>query len=513
LRCELLIIIPLVLSAVTHLWNPSGFPSVHTDEGHYMNRAMHLVDGIGPHEEKNIYTRSFDHPYFGQIFLAAALQLVGYPDLLTAFQKESIGQIEMIYLVPRVLMGVLAVIDTFLVFKIAERRYNKTIAFIAAILFAVMPFSWILRRILLDNLLLPFLLSSILFALFLEKQEKKTVINRKNLTLILLSGIFLGLTIFTKIPAFAFIPLLSLILLRRTKNVRSLPIWFIPVLLVPAIWPAYALYAGDFEEWKEDVLWQATQRVEKPLVISLQDFIKIDPVLFSLGISGLIFACIRRDYFIILFAFPYLIFLYLVGFTNVVHMMALMPAICISGAALIDFFSNKFRRKKVRHILPVLVTLALCIFGLTSNLMILQTNMTSSYFETIALVLRAIPSDNDVNNHDSDRVTLVGHRWVPGFSWVLDRIYDKDLDYQKFFFRSEMETDKFILIVERGFKSFLSNKNASPEDLEYANMLFNNSSAFAKNSDIIQRYNYDIFPYNSMHDNRRIGEVEIRKNY
>ena len=72
------------------------------------------------------------------------------------------------------------------------------------------------------------------------------------------------------------------------------------------MWPAYALYAGDFEEWKEDVLWQATERVEKPLVISLQDFIKIDPVLFSLGISGLIFACIRRDYFIILFAFPVL---------------------------------------------------------------------------------------------------------------------------------------------------------------------------------------------------------------
>ena len=193
-----------------------------------MNRAMHLVDGIGPHEEKNIYTRNFDHPYFGQIFLAAALELVGYPDLVTAFQKDSLGQIELIYMAPRVLMGVLAVVDTFLVFKIAERRYNKTIAFIAAILFAVMPFSWILRRILLDNLLLPFLLSSILFALSLEKQEKKAVINRKNLTLILLSGIFLGLTIFTKIPAFAFIPLLSLILLRRTKNIRSLAIWFIP---------------------------------------------------------------------------------------------------------------------------------------------------------------------------------------------------------------------------------------------------------------------------------------------
>jgi hypothetical protein len=76
---------------------------------------------------------------------------------------------------------------------------------------------------------------------------------------------------------------------------------------------------------------------------------------------------------------------------------------------------------------------------------------------------------------------------------VLDRIYNKDLDYQKFFFRSERDSDKFILI-ERGFKSYLSNKNASPEDLKYANMLFNNSCAFAKSADIIQRYNYDSFP-------------------
>jgi 4-amino-4-deoxy-L-arabinose transferase-like glycosyltransferase len=62
-------------------------------------------------------------------------------------------------------MGLLAIVDTYLVYKIAEYRYNKTVAFIAAILFAVMPITWILRKILLDPILLPFLLLSILFAL------------------------------------------------------------------------------------------------------------------------------------------------------------------------------------------------------------------------------------------------------------------------------------------------------------------------------------------------------------
>ena len=70
-------------------------------------------------------------------------------------------------------MGLLAVIDTFLVYKIAERRYNRTVAFIAAILFAVMPISWLLRRILLDNIVLPFLLCSILFAVSVKRLDKR----------------------------------------------------------------------------------------------------------------------------------------------------------------------------------------------------------------------------------------------------------------------------------------------------------------------------------------------------
>src|ERR671931_1887898 len=72
----------------------------------------------------------------------------------------------MLYLIPRVLMGILAVVDTFLIYKISERRYNRNVAIIASILFAVMPLSWLMRRILLDTILMPFLLSSILFAVY-----------------------------------------------------------------------------------------------------------------------------------------------------------------------------------------------------------------------------------------------------------------------------------------------------------------------------------------------------------
>ena len=74
----------------------------------------------------------YDHPYFGQLFLAGALGIVGYPDLLNP-RISDIYSIEMLHLLPRLLMGILAVFDTFLIYKIAERRYsNRNIAFIGS---------------------------------------------------------------------------------------------------------------------------------------------------------------------------------------------------------------------------------------------------------------------------------------------------------------------------------------------------------------------------------------------
>ena len=130
-------------------------------------------------------------------------------------------------------MGLLAVADTFLVYKIAERRYNKAIAFIAAVLFAVMPITWILRKILLESILLPFLLLSILFALYkkdnaihfkfnaFNRNIWRSKIENQSIFLVLLSGIFLGLSIFTKVPAFAMIPLIGYLICISTIQVGA----------------------------------------------------------------------------------------------------------------------------------------------------------------------------------------------------------------------------------------------------------------------------------------------------
>src|SRR5919198_2382094 len=163
-QTSLWLLVPLVLSAFTHLWNPIGFPYTHADEAIYLQRSMYVLRGLGPHES-HPDSVLYDHPYFGQLFLAGVFKIIGYPDLLDA-KSGDVHSIEMLYMVPRVLMGLLAVVDTFLIYKIAEVRYNsnRKVAFIASILFAVMPITWLTRRILLDSIQLPFLLLSILFA-------------------------------------------------------------------------------------------------------------------------------------------------------------------------------------------------------------------------------------------------------------------------------------------------------------------------------------------------------------
>jgi len=259
-RNFLLLLIPLFLSSFTHLYNPTGFPWIHEDEGHYLRRAMHVLLGLGPQETTSDFDRPHDHPYFGQLFLESILTAVGYPHKVsTSLLTDGGKSVEILYLAPRLLMGILAVVDTFLVFKIAERKYSIQVALIASVLFAVMPLTWLLRGIFLDNILLPFMLLSILFALGGKGQiyENRYHIHgtrfplnlSREIILILLSGIFLGIAIYTKAPAAAMIPLVAFIIYRSSKDIRLLTIWLIPVVFIAGLWPVYNIYTGHFGEW------------------------------------------------------------------------------------------------------------------------------------------------------------------------------------------------------------------------------------------------------------------------
>jgi len=389
-RGYLLLAIPLVLSAYTHLWNPAGFPFLYEDEIIYIDRAMDVLD----HE---LLYGKYDHPFLGQVVLAGFMHVIGYPDLfLTSTDPSAVG---MFHAIPRVFMGLLAVLDTFLVYKIAERRFGCRAAPIAAVLFAVMPISLTLRMVLLDSILLPFLLASILLAMHARGADPKgdppgpdpggsgeeagaaggslhtghpgsavrsvpgapdPVLDRARL-LIVLSGACMGCAILVKIPSVAMIPLVLALAYSANRRPRQALLWLVPVILIPLVWPASAALAGEFDLWMDGVLWQADRNdqfklsaLQKyvPLIlvqgqdpdvlthpaillVAVLQLFMLDPALMSVGAAGLVFAAVTRNRFLALWAGPVLLFFGSIGYVTYIHLGMLWTVMCIAAAALI----------------------------------------------------------------------------------------------------------------------------------------------------------------------------------
>jgi hypothetical protein len=483
----LLVLIPIALSAYTHLWNPSGFPNLFYDEGVYMRRAMHVMEGLGPQE-----AYYYDHPFFGQIFLAGMLTIVGYPQSL--HPSSDLHSIESLYLVPRALMGILGVIDTFLIYKISERIYNRNVALFGSILFAVMPATWFTRMILLDSILLPFLLFSILLALYTNTNSKN---KRNNYILILLSGIFLGLAIFTKMPAVTMIPLVAFLIYRNNRKLKTLGIWFVPVLLIPLLWPAQSILVDRFDSWTHDVLWQINrQKAGLPWIVFLLAI--IDPVLFVVAFAGLAHSFIRRDYIILLWSLPFLAFLAAVGYTNFFYWIPILPVLCM-GAAKLVFDVIERTEKSTQKVLTVAILSSITIFGLGSTTMLIVTNVTSAQLESAAYVIRYLEGSAD----DSTVISS------PVYSWIFKYVFNMDhvlSDYRDLLYSPVKDHDRRILLIDDPrFKLDIGNENN-----RLLHALYNNTSTIAIFKGNVTSFDLGLYPYTSMVENYEGSEIAIR---
>lgn len=519
------ILIPLVLSGYTHLWNPLGFPSIHIDEAHYMRRAMLVLEGMGPQESAaSGYPRTYDHPYFGQIFLAGLLAIIGYPNSLNPI--SDLHSIQMLHLAPRIVMGVLAILDTLLLFFVAERRYNTTVALIASIMFAIMPMTWIFRRVYLDTILMPFLLSSILLSLYVMVPNKKEVSSNSGSNykigrnvLILLSGIFLGLAIYTKLPAFTMIPLIgTLIYLNSGKSLRSVGIWFIPVILIPLLWPIYSMYAGQFDLWTYWVLWQMDRDKPLSLPISLMNFFQIDPLIFIIGIAGVAFAAVRRDFFPLLWISPFLVFSYFIGWVQYFHLLPLFLVFCLSSAIFIDFL-QKFIAKHSNKILSYSIAVFVIAFGIVSTTMLITLDVNSAHYKIYAAIAEQIPESA---NEATANITIIGsHWWVWDSYWITQYVLDKphELIDPHFDpkFKDEIKTEKVLLVEDPIFLQSISRRLDS-DNLREIRQINNDSKEIVMFIDNVTSRTTEIYPYNTLpimisNENHPTGKVVIKRNY
>jgi hypothetical protein len=492
----LLVLIPLALSAYTHLWNPVGFPNLFYDEGVYIRRAMHVMEGLGPQE-----AYYYDHPFFGQIFLGGMLTIIGYPESLNP--SPDMQSIDSLYQVPRILMGILAVIDTFLIYKISERMYNRNIALFASILFAVMPVAWFTRMILLDSILLPFLLFSIFLAVYATKSKSEKNNNNNNI-LIVLSGVFLGIAIFTKIPAFTMIPLVAFLIYRNNnRSLKALGIWFVPVILIPLIWPAQSILAGAFTSWTNDVLWQINrENAGLPWIVFLLAI--TDPFIFAAGFGGLAYSFVRRDYFILLWILPFMAFLGVLGYTNFFYWIPILPALCIGAAKLLFDIIEK-SKKITQKTLTVAILSSIVVFGLTSTTLLIVTDVTSAQIESAAYVARYLDQTED---GAAGNPTVVSN---PIYSWIFKYVFDKDhifSDYRDMlYFPVDTAKSRVLLIADPRFTLDIGN-----EDNQLLHELYSNTSTIATFKGKVTNFDLGLYPYTSMIENYEGSEVAIRLN-
>jgi len=471
----LFIVAPLFLSGLAHLWNPIGFPhGPVNDEGIYLRRAMNVVEGHGPQELSPLY---YDHPYFLQLFLASVFGMVGYPDSF-AFAGGDVYYIETLYLVPRVLTGILAVTDTFLIYKIAARRYNSTrIALLASILFAIMPITFPTRWVLLESVQLPFLLLSILLAT--RKRGNGRPVHHIKLkvsysTIITLtSGIFLGLSIFTKIPAFTMISFVAFLVYTNNNNNNKerwklLGLWFIPELAIPLIWPVYVTFSlGQFDEWWTGINLQTHRTNFNTFFDSVNYNFKIDPAFVILGIISLVFvALIKRDTFIPLWVIPFAIFLNAIRFVSFYHFIPIVPALCIAEAVLIINLSDKIVKHKIKQkmivaSLPIIAISVVAVFGFANTIMMIAVSNNSPYFEALSFLVQYLKDVGKNDNEDGQRISVISN---PFYLWIPKYVFNLDNDYIGYYdSKIPIKNNKILAVMDQGFIDRMKNNQAGKQ--------------------------------------------------
>ncbi len=435
----------------TYLWNPLGGIFLRYDEATHIGRAMHVLINKTPQESK-----FYDHPFFGQLFLGFSLWITGFPNLHPSAVGDVVNSVKMLWIVPRLLIGVIGVIDTFLVYKISAHRYNTDVAFIAAILFAVLPVMF-LRTIFLESLLLPFVLSSILFAIY--SSATITSNTRLNKSMVLLSGIFLGLAIFTKIPVLTMIPLVGFLIYSNKKSLKILGLWFIPVILIPLMWPGYAVLNGEWEYWWDAIYWQThrqegtdiNQNDTLPNVI-IKDFFQM-PILIFLGLLGLAFAAIKKDYFLLLWAIPFLVFLYFIGLVRDFHLIPILPALCISTARLIIDLLKKLNNRKVQKIISFSIISAIAIFGLINFIVQMIKVDNELRFAEVAFVLRYLEENK---NEDITTISNRVYSWIPKYVFHLGGEYM----IPEMGIEEEPQNKKVLMVADPPFRRILRSDDA-----------------------------------------------------
>ncbi len=220
----IILLIIISISAIAHGWNMFNYPSYFDDEGTYMSQAYSFATQgkLAP------YTYWYDHSPLGWMVIAGWLkltyELVDFNNLIDS---------------GRVFMLIIQILSTVFVFKIIEKiTKSHWPAVIGALLFALSPVGIPLHRmVMLDNIMVMFLLASILLILKTEKMSRY-----------IWSSILFGAAVLCKESAIFFLPAFIIcIYLQCHKNQRKMTLisWGSVFSLVIFLYLLFAMLKGE----------------------------------------------------------------------------------------------------------------------------------------------------------------------------------------------------------------------------------------------------------------------------
>jgi hypothetical protein len=287
-------------------------------------------------------------------------------------------------------------------------------------------------------------------------------------------------------------------------------LWLVPVVSIPLIWPAYALSVGDSHEWLSGVLWQGSQRQGeegKTLKDIVLIFFRIDPLLFVLGIAGFVYAALKKDYFPLVWAAPYLFLMYAVGWATHFHWILLLPIFCISAASILlgSFRWVTKNKRAALRLLPYVVISAVSIFAIVSTTMLITSNLSLAQFQAAAF------ASHDVQSIAADTTVISS----PIYSWIFKYILERDHVFAHVRDSSQpLQTKQILLIVDATFYHVLSNEGEDMKQIELMKMIQDETYPIASFRDTVIRYDMKAYPYTSMREaDIGGGQIVVQANY
>jgi hypothetical protein len=294
-----------------------------------------------------------------------------------------------------------------------------------------------------------------------------------------------------------------LIYRNNNRSLKALAIWFVPVILIPLIWPAQSMLAGTFNSWTNDVLWQINrENAGLPWIVFLLAI--TDPFIFAVGFGGLAYSFVRRDYFILLWSIPFTVFLAVMGYANFFYWIPVLPALCIGAAKLLFDITEK-SKKITQRALSVMIVSSIVVFGLTSTTLLIVTDVTSAQIESAAYVASYLEGSEGSNTGNPISVSN------PIYSWIFKYVFDKDHTFSDYrdmiYFPVDTAKSKVLLIDDPRFKLDIGN-----EDNQLLHELYSNTTTIATFKGEVTNFDLGLYPYTSMIENYEGSEVAIRMN-